>query len=151
VKELEFFNDKFNELTKLQLEALDAEKEPLAVTGMPGSGKSLLALAKLRRTLEEKVRHNKKGRLLYVTASEKLKRKMQKMREKKDPSFDVNDTAKIEFKTYDELLKEFLPEIVDKTTVGKKDFTAWLNNLNWWKNKDKKGLKNCLTECLPKG
>lgn len=152
--EFEYFNNQFIKLNQKQLAALQSSEQRLIVNGMPGTGKSCIAIAKLTQALDNLndeieftnyLEEKQTSRILYVTASEKLKDNMQIMRET-SPSFSDADDNKIEFMTYEEFLHNLNPELAKKTVPDKDCFATWLKKY-WILHSSH---KDQLTECLMK-
>lgn len=152
-EEMHYFQGKWIVATQEQLKVLEAT-QPCIATGMPGAGKTNTAMLKLEAILEKIVQEKKDTedkseekqtlhRVIYVTTSEKLKDKMETNRQA-STGYKETDEYKIEFKTYEELLKESVPGCAGKNFVAKEHFLEWFNRLP-----KEAGLVETLKRCLP--
>ncbi len=150
IEDLGFFNNQLIQPNEKQKELLREEKSSIAC-GMAGTGKSYIAKELLEDALEKEVKKKRiaeknepeikeseakefehkeiedqePGRVMYITASKKLKNNIKTMWEM-SPSSKETDGCDIEFKTYLDLIQELVPSIKNKKLAQKKNFTDWV-------------------------
>src|SRR5215216_298855 len=113
-----FYNYSFIEFDEVQQGAL-YKKFPLVITGAPGSGKSCLALALMRKCFEV-YDADTGGKILYLSNSTLLTKKMQEMW-----GHTIGDDNQVVcFKTYRELYQELCPN--PKTLIDMTYFRRWI-------------------------
>jgi|GEM_PF-5129589 len=122
-KPLEFYNQDFIELTTDQTSVV-SKSLPLVVTGIAGSGKSVVALTVLAEKRAENAAKGDMSPLLYVTKSDDLVREMQqKWAEFKSAS--DKELPPVRFMTYEGLVNT-VPEFQGKELIAdKKAFFVW--------------------------
>ena len=124
---LEFFNHQFIELNDEQAQTLYYPL-PLVVSGMPGSGKSCVALSMLRQCIDQP-----EHRLLYITSSSRL---VETMRDTWNAT-PGTETADVEFKTYDELFPM-------RKMASMREFAAWFQQHTRMKRELNLGMSDTL-------
>jgi len=121
-RELRFFNREFIVLDQEQEEVVKTKK-PMLYWGMPGAGKTCVAIAHLTECLLDTP--DEAPPLLYVTESKGLADKI-----KKDflasPAGKSVPAGRVLFLSYDELVTREYPELKDRR-VGKNEFIKWFN------------------------
>lgn len=120
--------DKFITLSTTQEDIVENKDLPLIISGAAGSGKTSVALEKLRK-IEEKF---KGGRILYITQSENLIKKSKELYE-----YEYYDEAagelklgvpnRIDFLSVHELLKRRIKNIEGKKPIYRSKFFLWFN------------------------
>ncbi len=118
-----FYNNNFIQLDQKQTDTL-YYKLPLMVGGLPGSGKSCLAMTMLSQWVAETV--DTETPLLYITKSKRLAENLEAQWNDlpKVKRADGKEPPQVLFKTYDELLTEKAVINANKL-VGKEHYIAW--------------------------
>jgi hypothetical protein len=114
VEELTYYNQQYMRLNSTQAQVLQSGQCKL-VTGMPGSGKSLVAMSWMLKKLYEA---NEAQKILYVVQSARLAANMYRTW-RSSPEYQAEHESKLSFQHYQQLF-----EISDKT-VDKEDFYCW--------------------------
>jgi|GEM_PF-3381830 hypothetical protein len=144
--ELTFYDDKILALDEAQQEAVKL-RLPSLITGLAGSGKTLVALSMLERLREEfapKKNEPEKPPLLYVAPTKALAEHVKSLWEALPAS--GAHLVSIEFKSSDELLSEVHD---GKELTNDAELETWLWTMFGNKNKSKKNKKGKNNE--PKG
>lgn len=144
-----YFNNQLIALNKLQDEAIHAA-QPVIICGLPGTGKSCVAMEKLVGALETVTAEESKEpeRILYTASSKNLCDNMKNMRQNA-PDNNPEEADQIEFDSYFDLLQKLAPEIQGRKQAGKDYFTKWLNKHSSLKTNPE--LKKLLKEILTQG
>ncbi len=116
--EVELIGGRWVEFDESQKEVL-RHPGALLCKGVPGSGKSLLALACAAKAAE-----NGYKKVYYVTQSVKLKEEMNKQWDEDKLSRNLPDNTMVQFVTYEDLLERGM---LGKTKVGIGDCGDWLD------------------------
>ncbi len=116
---LEFYQNTFIELSPYQQQAKQLSL-PLVISGAAGSGKSCVAVSRLREFIEQHPQAASQG-VLYLTQSEPLVETMQSLW-KQLPVLQNN----VAFLTYESLLSQLSDEAGELKFVQSSDFYAWL-------------------------
>ncbi len=113
-----YYNQRFIEFSSGQEQALSAA-EPVVITGTAGSGKSCVLFAALNKMLEHMIAENIDGKILYVAQSSWLVNSLQDMWGDVDP--------RVLFLSYNDLLKQLVPECLEANEIGFEYFCSWLS------------------------
>ncbi|RDD34701.1 Ankyrin repeat domain protein [Wolbachia endosymbiont of Cylisticus convexus] len=122
---------KFITLSAKQEDIVENAKDlPLVVSGSAGSGKTSVALEKLRKIEEE----FKKGRILYITKSENLIKRSKELYEyvywdETANDFKIGIPDRIEFLSLHEFLEKQAEGIKGKKPVDRNKFFSWFNEI----------------------
>lgn len=122
---VEFFNQKFIVFNEDQLNAVSKTNLPLVISGAAGSGKSCVTLALLSQHLEHSDDEDNDP-FLYITESAKLVNSMAHAWSNLPMAQGVHQ-HKVQFKSYEQLIQELIPETQQLNVVDKNHFITWFN------------------------
>lgn len=122
---IDYCNQKFIELSELQRNIATKMALPLILSGVPGSGKSCIALLILGQYVESNI--DNEYPILYVTESEQLASSMQKAWQALPVAQNLASDD-VQFKSYQQLISDL--DIIKKDImfVGKDYYMTWLTH-----------------------
>lgn len=120
---VDYYNSSFIKFNDTQGAVLNA-KLPIMVSGPPGSGKSCVALSLISNFLNNKKNHSEK-RVLFVCLSKNLA-ETQKYYWQKQIYTKKTGTSEVDFKSYEEILKNENPKYNKLSKVTEQEIESWL-------------------------